>query len=99
MVSLVSSGEEKKPAHALVVKSSENPSGAFCRIKFGQPWPSPPQGCFKVLGQRCQDKLGIRRSPRDPNEFRALAWSLAGLLSRGLAFESALLSPPQTSAA
>ena len=30
MVPLVSIREEEKPAHALVVQSPENPSGAFC---------------------------------------------------------------------
>ena len=35
MVPLVASGEEKKPAHALVVQSPENPCGAFCLIQSG----------------------------------------------------------------
>ena len=34
MVPFVSSGEEKKPAHALVLQATGNPSGAFCRIKW-----------------------------------------------------------------
>ena len=34
MVPFLSFGWEKKPAHALVVQSTENPSETFCLIMF-----------------------------------------------------------------
>ena len=36
MVALLPTGWEKKPAHALVVQATENPSGASYRIKTGE---------------------------------------------------------------
>ena len=46
MVPLVSSVEEKKPAHALVVQSPENPSGAFCLSK--SILDVTPEACFNT---------------------------------------------------